>query len=307
MVDPITSLTITADPYGGALILEWVYPDDMPTSWKLYIFKKADSAPEDTDIAKWFAGQLTNDQLKELGLFVFQNIPQTISYQSFYDLTVKNTVPYYYKAVIKNLDDEELSANVSANGTPSPNFAINVIDGKSIVYNAVAKVINSLTSYEGNKPKIPLDISINRNYSPMKPDDTAFQVVVSRGAGQLANQSFSQRFGVDGRNLVQGVIDKDVITVEWICVGDPLRRDNFTSIMRVMRPIMFHYIMKMGNNNVQSVSFIMGGDGQAMPENGANLLTGMMSVALDIQNQLQIGNAITKLPLESITTNYEAD
>lgn len=305
MVNPITSFTITADPFGGSLILEWEYPTPMPASWKLYIFKKANSAPEDSDIAKYFAGTLTNEQLKQLGLFVFQEIPQTINYRSFYDLTVKNTIPYYYKAVIKNLIDNELSTIISASGTANPNFAINVIDGKSIVYNAVKKVIDSLNSYVGTKPEVPLNINIQRNYSPMKPDDTGFQIVVSRGAGQLANQSFSQRFGTDGHDLVNGVIDKDVITIEWICTADPLRRDNFTNIMRVMRPIMFHYIMKMGNNNIQSVSFIMGGDGQAMPENGANLLTGMMTIALDIQNQLQIGNAITKLPLQSITTTYE--
>jgi hypothetical protein len=272
----------------------------------MYLFKKQGSAPQSADIASYFAGNLTNDELKELGLFVFTDIPQTILYKLRYDFTVLNTKAYYYTGVIKNTTSGELSTNITANGTPAPTFKLNVVDGKSIVFRAVEKVIDSLKALGTDDiPRIPADLDIARNYTQMKPDSNAFQVIISRGAGQLSQQSFSQVTGSLGNDLVKGVIDLDVITIEWICVAQPIRRDNFTNIMRIMRPVMQYYIMKMGNMSVQGVKFIMGGDGQIM-ENGANIVTGMMTVALEIQNQLQIGGGVTRLPLESITTTYEA-
>ena len=65
MVNALESFAAVTDNYGGSVKLKWQYPQTLPDNWQIYVFKKNTSAPENTDIADYFAGELTNQQLAE--------------------------------------------------------------------------------------------------------------------------------------------------------------------------------------------------------------------------------------------------
>ena len=297
MVNLLQSFTATADEHGGEVRLDWKYPETLPSAWQLYIFKKAGESPSDANINDYFSGLLQDTQLAELGLFVFRDLENSFEWIS--DFRVENQREYFYRALIQDLDTGDLSETKNASATPSANILINVVDGKGLVVRAVEKVIDALKTAEGNKPIVPRNVAVFRSYARRKQED--FFVVVSRSAGQNVERYINNLIAEYSDQVVRGEVDMDVNQVEWVCIGDPMRRDHFTDLMRVTRILMYHYLMKMGRGDVRDVRFVMNGDSEGQYE-GEQATRGAMTVVLIIEQQMAVGRNVARLG--EISTAY---
>jgi hypothetical protein len=293
LINPLATFSAAADKYGGYIELDWTYPTTQVTNWQLYVFKRQGSTVTADEIKDYFDGKLTDEQLKAAGIWVFRDIPKSIVYNTMKDFTVEIGKTYYYIAVIWDLDGKAYSAALSANAKPDPQLLISVVDGKALVARAIEKVIDAIKTATGDKPDIQKNIKVLMSYAEPKGDD--FFAVVSRGAGQVAQRTLSLIYTEFQSDVVKGESDLDTISVEWLTYL-PKRRDQFTNLMRVMRPLMYRYLMAMGNGDVYDIRFIMGGDSQKGEGDMQPLMRGTMTVVLVIKNQLQIGGARTFLP-----------
>ena len=298
MVSQLTSFSVTTTPYGGDVRVKWSYPDTLPAHWKLLIFKNSAENATDQDVADYASGSLNDNQLADKKLFVFRELNQGLT--ELADFRVLNGVQYFYRACIQNTDTGEISGIADDDATPIAELTINVVDGKTLVLRGIEKIIDAIRGANGDKIQIPKNIRVLKSHSRTKQDD--FFVVVSRTAGQNLERTFSGILAQYEDQLVRGEVDIDTFTVEWICIGDPARRDHFTDILRVMRPILRRYVMQMGNGNVLDVRMIMSGDGEGRYE-GENAVKGTMTVALITVQQLQIGRT-DLAPLGSCTMTY---
>jgi hypothetical protein len=283
---PLAAFEATSDPHGGEVQLNWTLPTVLPTLWQVYIFKKQGTVTSDTEISQYFSGHLSDAQLADLGIYVFRDLDNAHTW--LVDFSVENGKQYFYRALIRDKSPhlDMSSTTVDLNITPEAQIKIYAVDGKSMVVRAVEKAIDAIKSIQGQKPELPKNLRVVKNYSSIKEED--FFVVVSRLPGQLAERYFSSLIAEYGNNVVKGESDIDAFQVEWVCVGNPARRDKFTDIMRVMRPIMRHYIMRAGNGMVWDVKFLMSGDSEGEYA-GAAAVRGLMNVALVIEQQLQVG------------------
>jgi hypothetical protein len=297
VVQPLESFTAIADKHGGEVRLAWTYPSTLPSTWKLYIFKKAGEAVTDQNISDYFAGTLSDDQLAELGIFVFRDLANTFEWIG--DFQVENGRQYFYRALIRDLTELENSSTQDANATASADILLNVVDGKGLVVRAVKKAIDALKTAQGTKPVIPKNVAVFRSFSRRKEED--FWVVVARGAGQTVERYFSNLIAEYGDAVVRGEVDLDVLDVQWFSIGDPARRDHFTDLMRVMRVLMYRYLLNMGNGDVRDARFVMNGDSEG-PYQGEQAISGSMTVVLVVEQQLQFGREIA--PLGKISTVY---
>ena len=294
----LESLQSFTDNYGGSIKLLWEYPETLPEDWQVYVFKKNTVAPDDTDIADYFAGDLTNQQLAEKGLFVFRNIPTETDHIT--DMMVENGKEYFYKAVLYDKDEEEYSDILVTSTTPQANITWNVVDGKGTVVRAFEIMIDAIKSREGEKPVIERNIRVFRDHSSRKQED--FFVVVQRAPGNVVERYLSDIIASYKDAIVRGELDYDTLSVEWIAIGLPIRRDKFTDIVRVFRTILRHYIMKLGNGDIKDVRFIMSGDGEGQYA-GEIAVIGRMTVVLIVEHQVQIGRVPAEW--ESIETVYK--
>ena len=283
--DPLALFSATADPHGGEVQLNWSLPESLPDSWQVFIFKKQGEAPSDENITDYFAGDLSDAQLADLGIFVFRELDNAHTW--IVDYSVENGKEYFYRALIRDKGNNESSTTIDLSIIPEADIKIYAVDGKSLVVRAVEKAIDAIRSIGGQKPEIPKNLRVMKNYPAVKDED--FFVVVSRLPGQIAERYFSSIIAEYNDQVVKGEGDIDAFQVEWVCIGNPARRDKFTDIMRVMRPIMRRYIMRAGNGMVWDARFIMGGDGEGEYQ-GAAAVRGLMNVALVIEQQLQVGS-----------------
>lgn len=297
MPNALDGLQTFTDNYGGSIKLKWQYPQTLPDNWQVYLFKKNTEAPTDNEIADYFAGNLTDQQLAELGLFVFRSIPNETDHIT--DMMVEDGKEYFYRAVIYDKDSEEYSDAITANATPQAEITWNVINGKGIVVRALEKVIDVIRGRDGTRPIIERNIRVLRDHSSRKQED--FFIVVQRTSGQTIERYLSEVIADYSDRIVRGELDVDALTVEWIVIGLPARRDKFTDLMRVFRTVLRHYILKLGSGDIKDVRFVMVGDGEGQYA-GEKAVIGRMSVILVVENQIQIGKGPCEW--ESIETVY---
>ena len=98
-----------------------------------------------------------------------------------------------------------------------------------------------------------------------------------------------------------------LLQVEWICMGVGERRDKYTLIMRVMRPIFEHFAMQYGDGAIQRVETIMIGDSEiGYGKAGTPALRGVMNVVVQTEQMVQIGRNDTAI-WEELDQTYTAD
>ena len=302
MVQPLATFTsqINRRGFGGDVILTWTYPEAMPQAWQLYIFKKQGEEVTDETISGYFAGTIKDDKLADMGIYVFRDLPNRFT--RITDLRVENGRTYLYRALIQDDDTQETSAARGASATPTINMAINVVDGKDIVARAMEKTIDAMLDAKGNKPSIHRDISVFKSHARRKQE--MFYCVVSRAAGQILERYFNETIEELPEKTIKGEADIDTIQVQWFSIGDPDRRDKFTALLRIMRVVMRHFTMMLGNGQVRDARIIMGADGEGThAQSGEVAHMGAMTVALQIEQQIQLANPYNA-PLANIDTTY---
>jgi hypothetical protein len=306
MVNPLSSFNAINDSrgYGGILFLDWTFPTDLPTNWKLYIFKKQGSAVTDQQIADYFANELNPEQLAQLGIFVFNNLPAKTSFTSLKDFVVENSKEYFYKALVRDTHTNENSTISEANGTPESGIYIRVIDAKDIIAKTIEKTLQAVKTTGGYHPQIEKDIRVFKSHGERENQDNFF--VVSRISGQNINRTMSNIIAEMDEAKLLGQIDYDVLQVEWICMGVGERRDKYTLIMRVMRPIFEHFAMQYGDGAIQRVETIMIGDSEVnYGKAGTPALRGVMNVVVQTEQMVQIGRNDVAL-WEELDQSYSA-
>jgi hypothetical protein len=296
----LAAFNVVNDPrgYGGTLFLNWTYPSVLPNTWKLYIFKKQGSAVTDEQISQYFTGDLNSEQLRQLGIFVFNNLPAKTTLLSLIDVTVENSVEgntrtYYYRALIKDTSEGgEYSDTVDASASPESNIYFRVIDGKDVVAKAIEKTLQAVKTTRGYHPEIEKDIRVFKAHGERKNEDNFF--VVSRTSGQNINRTMSNIIAEYEDSRILGQVDYDVLQVEWICMGVGERRDKYMLIMRGMRAIFEHFVMLLGNGDIGKVETIVTGDSDIKyGEDGAPALRGIMNVVLQTEQAVQLGRSDT--------------
>lgn len=302
MVQPITAFNAFPDAWGGTAQLSWAY-QQLPATWKLYLFKKAASAPTDQQITDYFAGQLTDEQLRQAGLYVFRSLPADPSFTLITDLALLNGTTYYYRAVVQDTTSKEVSATVDVNVTCRPQISINSVDGKTLLILGIEKMHNTLKYIQAVTGDMPKGLVVRGDHAILK--EESFWVVVQRTSGQQVESYLGNLIAQFNDQIVQGEVDFDIFSVEWICVGDPARRDNYTNIMRAGRRLLNHYLMKMGNNDIRAVRFVMLGDSQG-DYFGAAAVKGTMNVVIVVEQQVQIGGAAAVAQFDpSVSITFE--
>ena len=290
MPNPLASFNAINDSrgYGGILFLDWTFPTVLPTAWKLYIFKKQGSAVTDQQIEDYFANNPTPEQLSQLGIFVYNNLPAKTTFTSLKDFVVENAKVYYYRALIRDTSTNENSTILDANGTPETDIRLNVIDAKDAIAKAVEKTLQAVKTTKGYHPQIEKDIRVFKSHGERQEQDNFF--VVSRISGQNINRTLSDIIAQMEANTIRGEIDYDVLQVEWICLGSGERRDKYTLIMRGMRAVFRHYAMLLGDGAILDVQTVMIGDSEVnYGKMGAPALRGVMNVVVQTEQMIQIG------------------
>jgi hypothetical protein len=134
-----------------------MYPATLPTNWQFFIFKEADQAVTDDQIAAYFAGSLSDQELKQLGIYVYRNLPVDPTYITLIDWGVDNGIDYFYKGVIQDLDTKEISTSVQADATPQGNYSFNIPDVKSLLIRALpysGSILRSKRTIQEKKQKV---------------------------------------------------------------------------------------------------------------------------------------------------------
>ena len=304
---PLTTFNAINDSrgYGGILFLEWTFPTVLPTAWKLFIFKKQGSAVTDQQIEDYFSNNPTPEQLSQLGIFVYNNLPAKTTFTSLKDFVVENSKAYYYRALIRDVTANNNSTILDANGTPESSIYIRVIDAKDIIAKTLEKTLQAVKTTGGYHPQIEKDIRVFKSHSEREDQDNFF--IVSRISGQNINRTMSNVIAEMDDAKLLGQIDYDVLQVEWICMGVGERRDKYTNIMRVMRPIFEHFTMQYGDGAIGRVETIMIGDSEiGYGKSGAPALRGVMNVVVQTEQMVQIGRNDTAI-WEDLDQTYTAD
>ena len=287
---PLASFNALNDSrgYGGILFLEWTFPANLPANWKFYIFKKQGSAVSDQQIADYFANNPTPEQLSQLGIFVYNNLPAKTTFTNLKDFVVENAKAYYYRALIRDTHTNENSTVLDANGTPESLIYLHVVDAKDIIAKAIEKTLQAVKTTGGYHPQIEKDIRVFKSHSEREEQDNFF--VVSRISGQNINRTMSNIIAEMNESKLLGQIDYDVLQIEWICLGAGERRDKYTLIMRGMRTIFEHFVMQYGDGAIGRVETIMIGDSEVnYGKAGAPALRGVMNVVVQTEQIIQIG------------------
>lgn len=296
MPDPITNLTITGSDYGADTLLQWTNPDptNLPDYWQVYIFYRAKSAVTDDQIAAYFATDpqthLTDNQLSDLGIHVFRNVPNEATSQI--DFGVMPGVEAFYSIIVRDLGSPSNSDTVIGSYTPTPKLAINTMDTKGIVVSAVKKMLALIKNVAGDSLNVGSDVRVWRDYSMTQELDT--YVVVQRTSGQGILRQLHDDGVLLGEDVaVKAEIDSDVLLIEWIAVNQPKRRDVLSDVFRAGRQIIRHYILEIGNGDIKDVRFTPGGDGTAPNPGklGGVLYGNRLTVQVDLETQVQVGVA----------------
>lgn len=286
MVNALTSITTSGTDYGADVTLEWVLPAVLPNHWRLFVFKKAGAAVQDVDIAAYFAGTLDRAGQKSKGIYVFETIPNTASRVT--DFTVLSGTDYFYTGVIKDVDGAEFSTSVSTDYTPTPKIVINTLDGKAVVVRGIEKAIDILRTDEGTKLVLEKDVKVWRAY-PIEKGVGDF-VVVQRTPGRSLVRQLGDVIYDEPGIEVKGETDTDTFEVHWVSV-EPLRRDKMTNLFRAVRQVIRYYILQLGNGDVKDARFTMSGDSEGKLFDGTLVYRGVMMIQVDVETQVQIGEA----------------
>jgi len=231
------------------------------------------------------AGDMTDVQLSNAGIFVFRSIP--VSARGITDFAVENNRLYSFRATFIDKVAHTYDDVISVTATPKASVWVNVVDGKSLVVRAVEKVLDAArTTNGGNLPYVVNNtVRVFRDYGRRKEEECF--VVVQRTAGQSAERYFDSLIAEYGSDMLRGEVDIDTLQVEWIVIGEPMRRDKLTQVFRVLRPLLRRYILRASNGLVRDVRVTMSGDGEGQYQS-ENAVRGTMVVALVVENQMQV-------------------
>jgi hypothetical protein len=278
----LTLFTASVDNHGGEVRLSWSYPSDQ--TGQLTIFKRADDSVTDSEIAAYVAGHLSNVQLSDRKIFVFRSIPT--NQPGITDFAVDNNREYFYRATFIDPVAKTHDTVIDATATPMANVWVNVVDGKRLVIRAVEKVLDAARTTNGGRLPYIVNaaVSVFQDYGRRKQEECF--VVVQRTAGQSVERYFDSLIAEYGDQTLRGEVDIDTLQVEWVCVGDPKRRDQLTQVFRVLRPLLRRYILRAGNGLVRDVRVTMSGDGEGQYQ-GEAAVRGTMVVAVVVENQMQ--------------------
>jgi len=300
VADPLQNLSCSIDDWGGNVALSWMYPATLPTNWQFFIFKEADQAVTDDQIAAYFAGSLSDQELKQLGIYVYRNLPVDPTYMGLIDWGVDNGIQYFYKGVIQDLDTKEISTSVQADATPQGNYSFNIPDVKSLLIRALEKAISSVGNASITAPVLGKHFKVQANY-PREKAESLF-IVVSRLPGQSAARYFSEVIQEYDDQIVRGELDIQVCEVAWVATEQVERRDKVTLLMMGYRQYLKHYLMKMGAGDIWDVKFLIAGDTEGTPPSGGNGVRGTMTAVFVVETKMQLGGVVLGNPVKLVNT-----
>lgn len=262
MVNPIQELIINANSFGAQLDISFKLPEELPGDWKFFLFKRSGTDVTPEEIQSYFDNINNLSSYNYNGLFVFDSINNDdISLTGptiLPDLTVINGTTYYYKAVIRDQQTEEISAAVSANGTPTAAIRTSIVDGKDAVTQVLRKLFTNLVDENGNKVNLNKDIKIIKNFSLSKVEQN--YLMVERINGSNNQQFWGMLHAQYENNVMLGEVDIDVIRVTFITYDSNDRRDKMTNIFRAYKPFIRQKLMEIGNNDIINAQITVEGD-----------------------------------------------
>jgi len=233
MVNPLKTLEIKANNFGGELEINWKLPDIKPTSFRVYLFKKNQEITQ-LEIDNYFNNIEDLSAFNYGGLFVFDKLKAEVVQVS--DITVKNDFTYFYKAVVRDEESGERSIAKGVSATPKPFIRVNVKDGKDIVAKAIEKMFDAVYDEKNNKVKLAKDIAIVKQFTIQPITENI--VMIERVNGATAQQFWGNSINPQ----VQGDIDSDIIRATFL-TNNPDRRDRVTGIFRAFKPLLLRYCM----------------------------------------------------------------
>jgi len=289
MIAPIEQISINPSEWGSQLYISWKLPEELPTVYRLYIFKRSKLDVTNIEIANYFShvADLTNYQYN--GLFVFDKLNNDIVGIS--DNEVLNNVIYYYKAVIRNEETGEYSVAVGTSATPDMIIKVQVADCKDIVTKSIVKMFDSLKSTDGRKLQINRDIKVVKNFAiePIAPN----YVMVERVNGANYLQFLGSEIHSDPQ-WIKGDIENDVIRATFITLEGTERRDTVTNIFRAYKQLLRKLVIRGGQGKIINCNISIEGDYYNPQIHGIEALGTTLVFNCVVENK-------TSIPIEEIT------
>lgn len=292
MVNPIEELLINVNSFGAQLDISFTLPDELPTNWKFFLFKRSGTDVTPEEIQDYFDNIDDLSSFQYNGLFVFDNIPNdeisTTGPTILPDLTVINGTRYYYKAVLRDQDAPEVSAAVAANAVVANSLVVNIVDGKDLVARMLKILFNNLQDSQGNRVNANKDVQIIKNFSLEKVTNN--YIMVERINGSTNQQFWGMLYAQYQNNIMLGEVDIDVIRVTFMTYDGNHRRDNMTNIFRAYKPLIRQKLLNM-SDDVLSVQITIEGD-YFNPVGHSDIIHKgtTMIISLAIQNNAKIEN-----------------
>lgn len=261
MVQPLSSFTIIASPFGSELELYWeIDSTDHPANWKVYIFKRSKTDVTQAEIDDYFANIDDLSSFNYNGLFVFDNFKSFQNETAYVhnDIHVKNDLEYYYKAVIRDEESGEYSAALSETATPLPQVELKTIDGKEVVETALEKLFDAIKNVSGQKAELGRDIKIFKQYFAETPELDHFVIERVNGSEKISYWGML-RSHLDNDEIL-GNTDTDVIRATFWTPNGNSRRDKVATILRGYKAILIQLIKKIGGDRIPDVKIAVEGD-----------------------------------------------
>lgn len=280
-VPAISELTVSVHPLGNELDLNWIMPSGLPDSYKIIVFKKEDSVISDAEIDAY----LLTGVLPE-GVFVYDSIDANA--ERLIDVDVENGKNYYYSIIIDDQGSDEHSATVSTNSTPNFAGETDVIDCKTLVVEAIKRV---LVNYSAKNVK---DYTIRKSFSVANVR-LPLIAVVRQGANDVARLWGNVLMDAD---LIKayGKIEQDNILIVW---EDTLsdRRDLLTNMFRTHETTIRKYLMQEG---AKEVLINMGSDDMDVRWKETEVHTCSMLIQIVFDSFIKFSDQERRLPYSDV-------
>lgn len=255
MVQPLTDLTIIPHPFGAQLDVYWALPSELPSNYKVIVFKRAHEDVDDTeDIGRYFTDGLPTNLLNYdyKKCFVTDNIPIEIT--ALADMFTGDGITYYYKAVIYDKDTNEYSTPKAANAIPNCEIVSEIQSGKEIVMKAIKAMF---TTFKDNNEVIKAAKDIDyRTYFPLEAieKDTVMLQTVN---GNTEESYWGDIYYQDKNSIAVGDIDVEVIRATFMTAAHPDRRERFRKILRSRKMFLKQFVKRL---SAQDCKVIIEGD-----------------------------------------------
>lgn len=262
MVQPIDSFYIYPNSLGSELDLYWSLPDELPSEFAIYLFRKTAEELTNEDIVTYFYIdneirllseipnpapedlQLLEDKKTELNNFFKVNKIEVKNFDTeiteYFDFKCFNRTEYFYQVCVQNKATNELSAPASASSTPLINAEFSAFDSKQNVIKAVEWVLNSIST-ENNSS---LNLNVFKEF-PMEEGIDQW-IVVRRVLPEAPQRFLGDWLHEWNDHIVSGHIEKEIIEVKWYCRNNIERRDSINKLFRSQTQSLKRYILHSG-------------------------------------------------------------